>query len=299
MELNINRIIKKTGPGSAAENVVLAPYMSMKVGGPARYFFEPKSAEDAAFILKEITDAGLPYYVIGNGTNIIVRDEGYDGAIIHFKDNFSQIKTDGNIITAEAGATLKKIAAAALENSLAGFEFASGIPGSLGGAVTMNAGAYGGEMKDVIRSVTAMDRDGNIRRFDVSECDLTYRHSLFSDGKLIVLEAEIKLSPGDKCSIAALMDDLQKQREDKQPLEYPSCGSVFKRPEGSFAGKLIMDSNLKGARVGGASVSEKHAGFIINDRNGSAADVLAVIELVKETVLKEQGVALECEVKIL
>lgn len=273
--------------------------MSMKVGGPAKKFYEPENEMEAAELFGQLSSSAEPFYIIGNGSNIIVRDEGFAGSIIHIRENLSGIEASGNVIRAQAGATLREVSEAALERSLQGFEFASGIPGSVGGACCMNAGAYGGEIKDIVRSVTAADRAGNILVISGEAADFSYRHSLFSSGKYLVLAAEFELEEGDEAGIRARMEDLSRQRREKQPLDYPSCGSTFKRPEGYFAGKLIMDSGLKGARVGGASVSEKHCGFVVNDREGTAEDVLALIELVKKTVLEKQGVALECEVKIL
>lgn len=291
--------LKETFGSRMLENEVLAPYMSMKVGGPANYIFKPAGEEEVRLVLKVLTDEDIPYYVMGNGSNIIVRDEGYDGAIIMLGEDFSDIKIKGTTMHVQAGALLKDAAQAAAGHCLTGLEFASGIPGSTGGAVTMNAGAYDGEMKDVLVSIKALSRDGRVVLIPAREADLSYRHSIFSSGDFIVLEAEIKLEYGDPAEIYAVMEDLAQRRSEKQPLEFPSCGSTFKRPEGYFAGKLIMDSGLRGARVGGASVSEKHCGFVVNDRNGTAADVLGVIELVKRTVKGKQGVDLECEVKIL
>lgn len=292
-------IEKLLGEEHCLKDEPLAPYMSMRVGGPANYIFMPENAEQIRKLTDVLKEEQIPYYVIGNGTNIIFRDAGFDGAIIRLLDNFSRIEVDGTVITASAGVKLKRLADAALGAGLSGLEFASGIPGSLGGAVTMNAGAYGGEMKDVITKITAMDKDGKILTFTAGEAELTYRHSIFSDGEYIVLEAQMQLQPGDLAEIRALMDDLNGRRRDKQPLEYPSCGSTFKRPEGYFAGKLIADSGLSGARVGGASVSTKHCGFVINDGHGSAQDVLDLIELIKKTVKEKQGVELTCEVRII
>ena len=278
---------------------VLAPYMSMKVGGPADYLFKPESEEEIKLAVSILKGEGVPYYIMGNGSNIIVRDEGYRGAIIMLGEDFSAITVSDTFMYVQAGALLKDVAQAAAEHGLTGLEFASGIPGSIGGAVTMNAGAYGGEMKDVLVSIKALMADCRIEEIPAQDAELSYRHSLFSSGEYIVLGAGLKLERGNMQDIYAEMNELSQKRSEKQPLEHPSCGSTFKRPEGYYAGKLIMDSGLRGARVGGASVSEKHCGFVVNDRGATAADVLGVIELVQHTVKEKQGVDLECEVKIL
>ncbi len=291
------------------ENVLLgepmAEHVSMKVGGPADYFFTPKDTDGLAYLIRTLKEAEVPFYVLGNGTNVIVKDRGYRGAIINLLDNwaYAKIPADeeaGRVkVKAGAGMKLKNMAEKLCEAGLKGFEFASGIPGSIGGATTMNAGAYDGEMKQIITSVKAMDMDGNVRIFAADECDFGYRHSAFSDGSYIVLETEMALVPGEVSEIRAVIDDLTARREAKQPLEHPSSGSTFKRPEGYFAAKLISDCGLKGIRVGGASVSSKHCGFVVNDKDGTASDVLGVIELVKRRVRLETGVELECEVKII
>jgi len=295
----LREIRERIGAENVRENELMKLHSSMKTGGRARYFLTPEKAEDCGFLMKTLTDAGVPFYIIGNATNILFRDEGYEGALIQILERRNRIETEGNIICAQAGVMLKQLAARACAEGLTGLEFASGIPGSLGGAVTMNAGAYDGEMKDVIRQVKAAGRDGKIRTFEASECDFSYRHSIFSNGEYIVLEAVMELAPGDSAAIQAKMDDLNARRRQKQPLEYPSCGSVFKRPEGYFAGKLIMDSGLAGARVGGVCVSPKHCGFIVNDQGGTTQDVLDLIAHVQDTVYSRFNVRLECEVKVL
>jgi len=249
--------------------------------------------------VKFLKEESIPYYVIGNGSNVIIRDEGYRGVIICIKEGLREVRIEGTTVHAGAGISLKELADIVCAASLTGFEFASGIPGSLGGAVTMNAGAYDGEMKNVVRSVEAVDKDGNAVTFTAEEADFSYRHSAFSAGDYIITGAVLELAEGKRDEIQAKMDDLNQRRADKQPLEYPSCGSTFKRPEGHFAGKLIMDSGLAGARVGGASVSAKHCGFVINDQNGTAEDVLGVIAMVQKTVKEKFGIELECEVKVL
>ena len=295
----IQEITDTAGSGNVFRNEPMSLHVTMKVGGPSEMFVTPSSEEVLSKLLKIISENGLPYYVIGNGSNVIVKDEGYSGIIICFGRNFSKIEVSENTITAQAGALLKDISAAAYENSLTGFEFACGIPGSAGGSAGMNAGAYGGEMKDVIRQVRALTPEGDVRIISNEQMDFGYRHSICSEESLIITQVVYELKKGDRALIKAAVDDLTAKRNEKQPLEYPSSGSTFKRPEGYFAGKLIMDSGLKGYSVGGAQVSEKHCGFVINKNNAKAADVLALIEYIKETVYEKQGVRLECEVKIL
>lgn len=285
-----------------AENVLeeepMNLHTSMEVGGPAAYLFQPETTEATAFLLKVLQQENYPFYVKGNGSNLIVHDEGYDGAIIEMM-KMNQITVEGDHLTAECGAMLKDISAKAVEASLSGFEFASGIPGSLGGAITMNAGAYDGEMKDIVKEVTLMDKTGNILVKKNEEMDFSYRHSMCSDGDYLVLQAKFKLEKGDPQKIQEKIDDLSARRKEKQPLEYPSCGSTFKRPEGYFAGKLITDAGLKGYCHGGAAVSDKHAGFIINKDHATATEVLELISYVQEEVKEQFGVELKCEVKII
>ncbi len=295
----ILNLIKETiGPENVFEEEPMKEHTSMEVGGPAAYLFAPESAEHTAFLLKTLRKEKFPYYVKGNGSNLIVHDEGYDGAIIEMM-KLNKITVDGNCLIAECGAMLKDISAAALDASLTGFEFASGIPGSLGGAITMNAGAYDGEMKDIVSKVILMDREGTIVTKACEEMDFSYRHSICSDGDYIVLQAEFLLAKGEQKAIKEKIDDLSARRKEKQPLEYPSCGSTFKRPEGYFAGKLITDAGLKGYRHGGAQVSDKHAGFIINRDHATATEILELIAYVQEEVMEQFGVELKCEVKII
>lgn len=292
-------LIKETiGTENVFEEEPMNTHTSMEVGGPAAYLFQPESAEQTAFLLKTLKQENVPFYVKGNGSNLIVHDEGYDGAIIEMM-KMNHITVDGDKVTAECGAMLKDISAKAVEASLSGFEFASGIPGSLGGAITMNAGAYDGEMKDIVTSVLLMDHDGQLITKTCGEMDFSYRHSLCSDGDFIVLQAEFQLQPGNQKEIQEKIDDLSARRREKQPLEYPSCGSTFKRPEGYFAGKLITDAGLKGYCHGGAAVSDKHAGFIINKNHATATEILELIAYVQEEVHEQFGVELKCEVKII
>lgn len=291
--------IKDTiGAENVFEEEPMKEHTSMEVGGPAAYLFQPQDAEQTAFLLKSLKQENIPFYVKGNGSNLIVHDEGYDGVIIEMM-KMDRITVDGDKVTAECGAMLKDISEAALNASLTGFEFASGIPGSLGGAITMNAGAYDGEMKDIVTRVRLMDMDGNLITKTCDEMDFAYRHSLCSEGDYVVLEAEFQLALGEQDAIRAKIDDLSARRKEKQPLEYPSCGSTFKRPEGYFAGKLITDAGLKGYVHGGAAVSDKHAGFIINKDHATAAEILELIAYVQEEVREQFGVELKCEVKII
>lgn len=272
-------------------------HTTFRVGGPADYFVMPESSGEVQQVISLCREEKMPYYVIGNGSNLLVSDEGYRGVILQIYRTMSRIEAEGTLIRAQAGALLSAIAAKAYENSLTGFEFAAGIPGTIGGASVMNAGAYGGEMKDVIRSVTVLDRDGKIRKIEREDLEMGYRTSIISKEGYITLEAEIELSEGKPEEIKALMDDLRTRRVTKQPLEYPSAGSTFKRPEGYFAGKLIQDTGLAGFQVGGAQVSEKHCGFVINKENATAADIDSLMRQVSEKVKEKFGVTLEQEVK--
>lgn len=294
----LQTIKERLGEEAVLENEPMAKHTSMEVGGPATYFFVPSTEEEILFVLKLLEEEAYPYYIKGNGSNLLFRDEGFDGAVIEIR-TMQNVEIEGDVVSAQAGILLKDLSAKIEEASLTGFEFASGIPGSLGGAICMNAGAYDGEMKDIIRSVRLLTKDGRVIKKSGDEMDFSYRHSICSSGEYIVLSATLKLEKGDPGMIRAKIEDLTDRRKEKQPLEYPSCGSVFKRPEGYFAGKLISDAGLKGYRIGGAQVSEKHAGFIINTGGASAKDVLDLIAHVQKTVLEQFGVSLECEVKIL
>ena len=274
-------------------------HTTFRIGGPADYFLIPETYEQIQKILEICRREELPYFILGNGSNLLVSDQGYRGVIIQTFRNFSGVTVDGNKIRAASGALLSAIAAAAKNASLTGFEFAGGIPGTLGGAVVMNAGAYGGEMKDVLEEVTVMDQEGQIRILKVDELEMGYRTSIIKKAGYLVLEAVIALEPGDQERIKERMRELTEQRTSKQPLEYPSAGSTFKRPEGYFAGKLIMDCGLRGYRVGGAQVSEKHCGFVINTGGATAQDVRTLMQNVSDKVFEKYGVTLEPEVKFL
>lgn len=274
-------------------------HTTFRIGGPADILVKPSDIEQIKRLCMECKNENIPYIILGNGSNVLISDDGIRGVVILLLDNYGRIRVENDIITAQAGARLSKIGAAALNASLTGFEFACGIPGTLGGACIMNAGAYGGEMKDILLSVTAMDKDGNIKEYEPHEMGLGYRDSRFAREGLIILEAKIQLSKGNSGEIEAAMKDLAVRRKEKQPLEFPSAGSTFKRPEGYFAGKLIMDAGLKGFSVGDACVSEKHCGFVINKGNATAQDVCRLIHEVSDIVNDKFGVKLEPEVKII
>lgn len=277
----------------------MSQHTTFKIGGPADYFLMPDKGEDVGRVIKICKEKEIPYFILGNGSNLLVGDGGYRGAVIQIYRNMSSVTVEGNEITAQAGALLSAVAAAAKNASLTGFEFAGGIPGTIGGAVVMNAGAYGGEMKDVLTEVTVMNAEGDIFTLPTEELELGYRTSIIKTAGYIVLEAKIRLKEGDPEVIRETMKDLTIRRTTKQPLEYPSAGSTFKRPEGYFAGKLIMDSGLAGYHVGGAQVSEKHCGFVINAGDATARDVRTLMDNVRDIVYKKYGVTLEPEVKFL
>mgnify|MGYP004727185131 CR=1 FL=1 len=274
-------------------------HTTFRIGGPADFFLLPSTVDEVREILEICREEELPYFILGNGSNLLVSDKGYRGVIIQLYRNFSNISVEGNEICASSGALLSQIAAAARNASLTGFEFAGGIPGTLGGAVFMNAGAYGGELKDVLKEAVVMTEQGEILTLPVEKLEMGYRTSRIKKAGYLVLEARLVLEQGDMDKIRDITKDLTEKRVSKQPLEYPSAGSTFKRPEGYFAGKLIMDAGLRGYQVGDAQVSEKHCGFVINKGNATAADVLTLIENVREKVQEQFGVTLEPEVKFL
>lgn len=275
----------------------MCDHTTFRIGGPAEVFVMPDSYEQIAWVIRQCRQEAIPYFILGNGSNLLVSDHGYRGVIIQLDRNLGEITVNGTEIRAAAGALLSTIAATARRSSLSGFEFAGGIPGTLGGAVTMNAGAYGGEMKDVLKEVTVMNQDGEILTIPADKLELGYRTSIIKTAGYIVLEAVISLKKGNIEEITALSRKLSAQRIEKQPLEYPSAGSTFKRPEGYFAGKLIEDAGLRGFRVGDAQVSEKHCGFVINRGNASAAEVMELMRQVEDKVEENSGVRLEAEVR--
>lgn len=276
-------------------NESMDKHTTFRVGGEADIFINVADASDASAIIKCLSITGNEYYILGRGSNILVGDKGYRGTILCLNE-MDKIEVDGETIKAGAGVSLAKLASAAKNESLTGLEFASGIPGSLGGAVFMNAGAYGGEMAQVIVSVDVMDENGNIFSMSNEELHFGYRDSILKHQKLICLGATMRLQKGDEARIADRMKELAIARKEKQPLEYPSAGSTFKRPEGYFAGKLIMDAGLSGYTIGGAQVSRKHCGFIINAGNATAADIKDLIDETREKVKERFGVTLEPEV---
>lgn len=286
-----------------SDNIVsdepMRKHTTFRIGGNADTFVRPESKEQIAEILRLCRKQDVPYFILGNGSNLLVGDRGFRGVVINIMDNMNDIKVDGGIIKAQAGAMLIKVSRAARDNSLTGLEFASGIPGTIGGAIYMNAGAYGGEMKDVVTQVTAMDAEGEIYTFGTDELEFSYRHSVIQQRDLIVLDVTMKLAAGDQKIIDDRMSELAVARRTKQPLEYPSAGSTFKRPEGYFAGKLIMDAGLRGYRVGDAQVSEKHCGFVVNRGNATADDVIKLIDDVKAKVSEKYDVVLEPEVRMI
>ena len=269
------------------------------VGGEAEAFLRIRNKEQLEKLIPYFKLAELPYFVIGNGSNLLVGDKGYHGIILYLGDGMDQIQVDGNRLTIQAGCLMSRIAREACEHALTGFEFASGIPGSIGGGVVMNAGAYDGELGQIVTKVWVMNEEGEILVLNNQDMEFGYRTSVIKKRPFIVVQVEMELQPGNQEEIAAKMTELNRRRRDKQPLQYPSAGSTFKRPQGYFAGKLIMDAGLRGYSIGGACVSEKHCGFIINKNHASAADVAEVICEVQERVKEKFGVTLETEVILL
>ena len=276
----------------------MSRHTTFRIGGMAEIFLMP-TIKEAVDVITLCRAKKIPYTIIGNGSNLLVGDKGIPGVVIEFGANASSIEVKENMIHAEAGALLSKVAHKALEASLGGMEFAAGIPGCVGGAVVMNAGAYGGEMKDILKSVTVLTADGQEKELTPGELDMSYRHSSITEEHYMVLGVTIALEAGSQEQIRAKMEELKEKRVEKQPLEYPSAGSTFKRPEGYFAGKLIMDAGLRGFQVGGAAVSEKHCGFVINRGNATAADVRTLMQNVADIVEEKFGVRLEPEVKMI
>ena len=287
----------------AAENILLEEPMhkhtTFRVGGPAEVFVTVENKEQLEKIIKYLNLVERPYFILGNGSNLLVGDKGYRGVIIRLGGEFNTLKTEGTLLTAGASVLLSAAARAAMENGLTGMEFASGIPGSIGGGVKMNAGAYDGEMRQIVESVQVMYKDGSILDLDNETMEFGYRNSVIKNRPYVVLQVSLRLQPGNREEILARMNELAARRKEKQPLEFASAGSTFKRPEGYFAGKLIMDSGLRGARIGGAQISEKHCGFVINDGTATAADIAELIQEVSETVKEKFGVTLEPEVSLL
>ena len=281
------------------QNESMKKHTTFKIGGDARVMVFPKTAQHIADIVKLCNQHNIRYMAIGNGSNLLVSDDGIDACVIVVGKDFADVSlVDETTIYAQAGASLTKVCRFALENSLTGLEFAFGIPGTCGGGAFMNAGAYGGELKDVLIKSEHIDKDGNIESIDVADMNLSYRHSAYYDNGCIISGLYFKLQKGDSALIKEKMDELMQRRKDKQPVELPSAGSTFKRPEGYFAGALIEQCNLKGASVGDAQVSTKHAGFVINKGNATCKDVLDLCSYVSKTVQDQKGVALEMEIRV-
>ncbi len=286
--------------GQITENMAMSDFITMKVGGKARFFVKPCDINSLILCIKTAKECNVKYKILGNGSNVLVADSGFDGVIISMYGTLDKVQVDGDVITADAGALGSKVSACALENSLTGLEFLSGIPGSVGGAVFMNAGAYDGEMAFVVTKTTYLDENLNLCTMQGDEHKFAYRHSVFKDNRdYIIVCTQMKLKQGAHSEILEKMQDFSRRRRDKQPLNFPSSGSTFKRPPNHFAGALIEQSGLKGYRVGDAMVSEKHAGFVVNVGNATCHDVLSLIKYVQDTVMQNTGIKLECEVEIL
>lgn len=294
-----NDLAKAIGKDSVLLDEPMKNHTTIKTGGPADIMVIPQSTKQIQSTIEICRENKVPYFVMGNGSNLLVGDKGMRCLVIKLGDEFAQVTIDENKVKAQAGILLPKLAKSIMEEGLKGFEFASGIPGTLGGAATMNAGAYGGEMKDVIKSVKVLNPEGEIISLSSEELQFGYRTSIIQTRGYIVLEVEIELERGNYEEIEAITEDLTERRRTKQPIHLPSCGSVFKRPPGYFAGKLIEDSGLRGKTLGGAQVSDLHCGFIVNINKATTKDVLGLIKLVQETVKYKFGVDLETEVKIL
>ena len=298
-ETFIQAVRNAAGSAAVLENEPMSRHTTFRIGGPADLFVCPEHTEQIVKILQLCKEAEVPYFVLGNGSNLLVSDAGYRGVILQLDQNYQACRREEERFTVKSGILLAKLAAAAREASCTGLEFASGIPGTVGGGVTMNAGAYGGEIKQRLVSARILTEDLEVRDIEAAGLNLGYRHSRIMEENWIVLGAVFRLMPGNGKEIEAKMTELREQRQEKQPLEYPSAGSTFKRPEGYFAGKLIMDAGLAGFSVGDAQVSEKHCGFVINRGQATAEQVAALIDTVREQVLQKFGVLLEPEVRYL
>lgn len=296
----VRRELKEVlGEGNVLVNEPMSRHTTFCVGGPADLFLKP-GEEELPWVMELLKRRQIPVTVIGKGSNLLVGDKGVRGAVIEVGGRMAKIRhIGGECITAQAGAPLARVAQEACKKGLSGLEFAAGIPGGIGGAIVMNAGAYGGEMKDIVTHVKVLDGDGNVRELSNRQMEFAYRNSCVPKNGYLVLEASFRLQSMDEARIRREMEELREQRMAKQPLEYPSAGSTFKRPEGHFAGKLIMDAGLSGYSVGGAQVSKKHCGFVINRGDATAGDIRSVIRHVQETVKEKFGVDLNTEVKML
>lgn len=295
----LERLRLTAGSGEVVTEEPMSRHTTFRIGGPADYFVTPHTKEEIRQVIRLCKEEEIPFAVLGNGSNLLVGDKGFRGVIIQLFKNFSDITIEEETIYAQSGALLVRLANQAAEQGLTGLEFASGIPGTLGGAVVMNAGAYGGEMKDVILWSDVLTEDGEFLRLSGEELELGYRTSVIQKKPYFVLGAALRLKKGDQTEIRSVMEELKEKRVSKQPVEYPSAGSTFKRPEGYFAGKLIMDAGLRGFSVGGAQVSEKHCGFVINKGGATAEEVQLLMKEVADRVEEKFGVRLEPEVKML
>jgi len=295
----LKKLIEIAGSEQVCTDEPMKQHTTFRIGGRADYFVSPTETEQIRKVIELCRRENMPWYVIGNGSNLLVSDHGFRGVIIRLFKNYAGLRIEGEQIFVQAGALLSRTANAALQEGLTGFEFAAGIPGTIGGAMVMNAGAYGGEMKDITESVTVLTPEGELLTLKREELEMGYRTSLIARKGYLVLEAVLKLTRGNQEQIKEKMADLRQRRISKQPLEYPSAGSTFKRPQGYFAGKLIMDAGLRGFQVGGAQVSEKHCGFVVNTGDATAEDVLELIRQVSAKVRALEGVTLEPEVRLL
>lgn len=299
MEVNFKTIEKYIDGSKVRYDEPMSKHTTLKVGGNADVFVLPESVEDVVNVLRFAKENNIPVTVIGNGSKLLVLDKGIRGLVIKLSSKFANVEIDGESLTVSAGMSLPRLAIIAKDNALSGLEFAAGIPGNVGGAVYMNAGAYGSEMSSVIEEVTYVDENLNVQTVSNEECKFGYRTSMFRESKYVILSTKLKLKAGNKEEIEALMKTNNEARKSKQPLEYPNAGSTFKRPEGYFVGKLIDDLGLKGYKIGDAQVSTKHSGFIVNTGNATASDVLRLINYIKEKVLEINGVELHEEIIVL
>ena len=298
MKQAAERLKQAVGAGIFLTDEPMSRHTTFRTGGPADIYIEPSGTEELKQVLDICREENVAYTIIGNGSNLLVGDGGYRGVLISFGKPFAQVTIEGTQVRTGAGALLSAVAKQVLNASLTGFEFAAGIPGTIGGAVVMNAGAYGGELCQVLKEATVLTPESEVRTLPAAELELGYRTSCVQKNGYMVLEAVLELQPGNTEEIRAVMDELASKRKEKQPLEYPSAGSTFKRPVGQFAGKLIEDCGLRGFRVGGAAISEKHCGFVVNLGNATCADVVSLTEQVRQIVLEKTGCTLEREIRV-
>lgn len=297
--ISVKELFKDKNIGEVLFDEPMKNHTSFKIGGPVDVMIIPNNENEVVEAVRLCRENNIDFFIMGNGTNLLVKDGGLRGAVIKINEGLNKVQIGDNKIYCEAGALLTAVSKGVARESLTGMEFANGIPGTIGGAVTMNAGAYGGEMKDIITKVRAIDKDNNIKEYSNSEMNFRYRGSRVTDENLIVLSVELELELGDSEKIDEVMRDLTYKRTSKQPLELPSGGSTFKRPEGYFAGKLIEDSGLRGLRHGGAQISEKHCGFVVNVENATCKNVLELIQMVQKTVKDNYSIELETEIKLI